>query len=329
MSSVFAHLHTHSKYSIQDGLVDPQALMKRCNDYGMSSVAVSDHGNIAGVWECSKYAKKYGINLIPGCEMYLVPDGVKCRGKDWGKGKSCHIVLLAADKEGWQNILLLTAYANTTGFYHEPRIDLQTLEKYFKGLFCLSGCLGGWLGKAFFRGDSVALAADRLHQIFGDRFSLEIQLNGLQEQVDFNAALIEVHKTSSIPLVATVDAHYLEKSDSHKQDLLFALQLDNLLDDPKRLKLPERQHSVEAPNEVISKFVAMYGRYGQSAIDRTVEIAENCKANVETESKDYKIPSYDVYTSPDFNEFQLWLGKQCSCHSTNGECLIHKNCKGD
>lgn len=296
-----------------------------CWPEGSRAVACTDHGVMAGVWDCASQAKKYGVNFIPGCEFYLIPDIDKCRGKEWGRGASSHIVLLAADQEGWENLLLLTAYSNIRGYYHQPRIDFNALRQFSEGLFCLSGCLGSYLGKAFFRDDSVRLAAEVLWEIFGDRFSLEIQLNSIEEQYQYNDALIQVHKDTGIPLVATGDSHYLDKSDSHKQDLLFALQLDKVLDDPNRHRLPERMHSVETPDEMVVRFIDKYGQYGQQAIAHTIEIADNCKEfNLMTESKDLRIPKFDVYKSEDYVDFQKWQGEKCSCHSVSGECLVHK-----
>lgn len=324
MVNNFVHLHTHTKYSLQDGTIHPEDMMKKCVASGMKSVAITDHGSMAGIWECAKWASKYGIGLIPGSEFYLVPDGEKSRGNDWGRGKSAHIILLAMDQRGYFNLLKLTAIANLVNFYHEPRIDYKALAEHSEGLFCLTGCLGGVFGKAVRNGQSAALALDKLQGIFGDRLSLEIQLNDIPEQEVLNDALISLHKKTKVPLVATVDSHYLDKKDSSAQDMLFAIQLGKSLDDPTRLRMPDGVHSFETPDEVIPRFVSKYGVLGEAAIGRTIEIAENCKFKIQWESKNYKIPTLDLCAQPDWNEFLKYIS-DCSCHVVEGKCLMHEH----
>jgi len=318
----YTHLHLHTKYSLQDGTTEPEGLMKKCNDHGMKSVGVTDHGNMAGMWDCAKYAKKHDINLIPGNEFYVVPDAKKSRGKEWNRGKSSHLCLLAADQKGWENLLRLTALSNLEGFYFEPRIDYQMLRDHSEGLWCMTGCLGGHVAMAIKRNQSPRLAVDMLYEIYGERLSLEIQVNGIPQQTVLNDALIQVHRDTNIPLVATVDAHYLDKTDSHKQDLLFAMQLGKSLSDPERLKMPPEEHSVETPDEALERFVKEFGELGRAACARTIEIGENSHVNIEYESKDYKIPTIDVAAQPDWSEFMKWRSG-CECHMSDGTCLVH------
>lgn len=322
----FVHLHLHTKYSLQDGTTEPHGLMKKCNDHGMRSCGVTDHGNMAGMWECFKYSEKYGINLIPGNEFYVVPNVKTCRGVDWNRGKSMHLCLLAMDNKGWENLLQLTAKSNLIGFYHEPRIDYKMLREHNEGLWCLSGCLGGFIGKTIKNGQSIRLAADMLYDIFGERLSLEIQVNPIPEQQVLNEACINIHTVTGIPLVATVDAHYLDKTDSEKQDILFAMQLGKQLDDPNRLKMEPEEHSVETPSEAIVRFEKAYGSLGLAACKRTVEIAENSKVDFAWQSKNYKTPTLDIVGQPDWQEFMQWRSG-CECHTFDGLCLVHgANC---
>lgn len=322
----FTHLHLHTKYSLQDGTTEPEALMKKCADYGMTSVGVTDHGNMAGMYDCFKYADKYGINLIPGNEFYVVPDVHKSRGRDWMRGKSAHLGLLAFDNRGWQNLLLLTAKSNLIGHHYEPRIDYKMLREHSEGLWCMTGCLGGLLGKALRRGESASLALDMLYDIFGDRLSLEIQVNGIPEQSTLNDTCLSLHKAKGIPLVATIDAHYLDKKDSYNQDVLFAIQLGHKLSDEDRLKMPEEEHSVETPEEALLKFQKAYGKVGLEACKRTVEIAENSKIDFTYSSRNYKIPTFDILAQADWQEFMLWKSG-CECHKTEDTCLVHgKDC---
>jgi DNA polymerase-3 subunit alpha len=296
-------------YSLRDAITEPEALMKKCADHGMKAVGVTDHGNLMGAWECAKYAKKYGIKYIPGNEVYVVPDTEKCRGAEWGKGKSAHLVLIAYNQKGWENLLALTTRSNLEGFYNQPRVDYKMLREHKDGLFAHTACLGGVTAKAFFADQSIHLVADMYRDIFGDKLSLEIQLNGRPEQLPYNDALIKVSKQTGIPLIATVDSHYLDKADSHKQDLVFCLGMDKLLNDPTRHRYPSEAHSVETPEEVTSRFVKQYGEVGRSAIQRTVEISDACAATIEVETKNYKIPSISVSEAEDYCEYIEWKKK--------------------
>lgn len=306
MSNQFTHLHLHTMYSLRDAITEPEALMKKCVDHGMKAVGVTDHGNLMGAWECAKYAKKYGVKFIPGNEVYVVPDTEKCRGAEWGKGKSAHLVLVAYNQEGWENLLALTTRSNLEGFYNQPRVDYKMLREHQAGLFAHTACLGGVTAKAFHAGQSIHLVADLYKDIFGDRLSLEIQLNNRPEQLPYNDALIKVAKDSNIPLIATVDSHYLDKSDSHKQDLVFCLGMDKLLNDPDRHRYPPEAHSVETPDEVMSRFVKQYGDIGRQAVARTMQIADACDAVIEVETKSYKIPSIDVSKVEDYKDYIEW-----------------------
>jgi DNA polymerase-3 subunit alpha len=302
----FTHLHLHTEYSLRDAITGPEELMKKCSDSGMKSVAVTDHGNLMGMHKCAVYAKKYGVNLIPGNEMYVVPDVEKCRGREWGRGKSSHLVLIASDDKGWENLKLLTTLSNSVGFYCEPRVDYKMLKAHSEGLFALSACLGGVLAKPWHKGQSVKMMLDRFKEIFGDRFFLEIQLNGQDVQKEFNQELISLSSRGKTDLVATVDAHYLDKEDSHKQDLLFSLGMNKLLNDPDRHRYPSERHSVERPDEVHEKFTSEYGSIGKIAVQNTLQISENCRVNFETESKNYKIPSVNLKDQSDYEDFILW-----------------------
>jgi DNA polymerase-3 subunit alpha len=305
----FCHLHTHSMYSLRDAITEPEALMRKCADHGMKAVAVTDHGNLMGAWECAKYAKKYGVKYIPGNEVYVVPNTEKCRGIEWGKGKSAHLVLVAHDQQGWENLLALTTRSNLEGFYNQPRVDYKMLREHKDGLFAHSACLGGPTAKAYFANQSIHLVAEMYKDIFGDKFSLEIQLNDRPEQLGYNDALIKVAKDTDTPLIATVDSHYLDKADSHKQDLVFCLGMDKLLNDPDRHRYPPEAHSVETPDEVHARFVKQYGEVGRLAIQRTVQISDVCNATIEIETKNYKIPSIPISKVEDYSEYIEWKRK--------------------
>jgi DNA polymerase-3 subunit alpha len=239
---------------------------------------------------------------------------------------------LASSNIGWNNILALTVLANDLGYYAEPRVDYAMLKKHSTDVWCTTACLGGPVSKALRAGKSPRLVVDHLYSIFGERLSLEIQVNTIPEQLELNKALIQIHKDTNIPLICTTDAHYLDVADSEKQDLLFAMQLGKDFDDPNRHRLPPHQHSVETPDEVWARFTSEYSEaLVQKMFDRTVEIGLNSKFNINYQSKDYKIPTLDVAAQPDFQEFLKWRSG-CECHTIEGICLVHshacdENCK--
>lgn len=306
MNPLFAHTHTHSEYSLRDAITSPEAMMKKAAEYQMG-ISLTDHGTLAGIWKAAKYAKKYGVKFSPGIEVYVVPDIVKCRGKEWSsKGKSAHLVLNAVDTRGWENLLKLNTRSNSEGFYCQPRVDYKMLREHADGVWASSACLGGCLAKAWRAGQSVHLLAELLREIYGERFSLEIQLNNREEQESFNEVLFQVSRDTRIPLIATVDSHYLEKSDSHKQDLVFCLGIDKLLNDPERHRYPPEAHSLETPDDVIKKFVTRYGAIGEKAINRTLDLINEVSVTLEIESKNYKMPTVSIAEMEDYNEFLLW-----------------------
>lgn len=276
---------------------------------------------MAGIWECGKYATKYGINFIPGNEFYVVPDITTQRGVML-KGSPAHLCLLAADNRGYENLLQLTARSNLEGFYFEPRIDYKMLREHSEGLWCLSGCLGGFVAKAINKGQSPRLAVDFLYSIFKDRLFLELQALQIPEQKVLNEHLIKVSKETGIPLIATVDAHYLDKKDSFIQDVLFAMQMKGQINDPNRLRLEPEEHSVETPGEVYQRFIKNYGAIGREACENTILVSDNSRVDVKWSSKKHLVPSLDVAAQPDWSEFLKWKSG-CECHSADGICLIH------
>lgn len=303
------HTHVHSMYSIQDGITEPEAMMKKAADHGMGIIN-TEHGSLTGIWECAKYAKKYGVKWAPGIEVYCVPDVVKCRGGEWAnKGSSGHLVLNAVDDGGWRNLLALNTKANFEGSYYQPRVDYKMLREHSDGIWCSTACLGSAVNKCIKRGESPHLIIGLLHDIYQERFSLEIQLNTRPEQEVYNDILIKVGKDLGIPLIATVDSHYLEKSDSHKQDLVFCMGMKKLLNDPDRHRYPPEAHSLETPDVVIERFTKRYGELGRKAIARTVEVADQISINFEVEASALKFPSISVEKMADYQNFIEWKRK--------------------
>lgn len=306
MTEKFAHLHTHTVYSLKDGVSTPDEIFKKASDHGMSALAVTDHGTAAGVWKSAKAAKKYGVKFIPGVEFYLTRD-VSLRGKQWGPGSNSHLVLMAMDQRGYENLLTLVYRSNKEGRYYDyPRIDLSMLREHNEGLMATTACLGGMPAKAFKRGESPDIAVSVLHEIFGDRLSLEIQVNGIELQENYNKELIRISRETKIPLIAALDSHYTNQSDYYKQDLVFAMQMGKALDDPTRYRMMPDQNSFETPEEATARFVGKYGQVGRDAMKRTIELAENSNVEVMTYSHDYRIPSLDIQAHQHFEEFVEW-----------------------
>ncbi|MDR1648987.1 MAG: PHP domain-containing protein, partial [Synergistaceae bacterium] len=221
MTRPFVHLHVHTEYSLLDGAIRTADLAKKVAPWEVPAVAMTDHGTMYGTIEFYEKCKAAGVNPIIGCEVYVDPDGHRSRekkgpGKGPGKGKNNHLILLAENDEGYRNLIKLVSIANTDGFYYKPRIDHDLLARYGKGLICSSACLAGEIPQLILTGkEEDALARAVLYRdIVGEgNFFLEIMSNTLPEQAVVNKALIRMSKETGIPLIATSDAHYLEKED--------------------------------------------------------------------------------------------------------------------
>ncbi len=210
MSAGFTHLHVHSQYSLLDGAIRIADLLEKCKEYGMDSVAVTDHGAMFGALEFYSKAKKAGIKPIVGCELYVAPGDMRERKAIDGH-IAYHIVLLAMNHTGYQNLMKLASIAQFEGFYYKPRIDMQALEKYSEGIIAMTACLHGNVPYLIGRGDmqGAKAKAQELFDIFGDRLYFEIQENGLTEQQKVNEGLKILSAEMGIKLVATNDCHYL------------------------------------------------------------------------------------------------------------------------
>ena len=213
----FVHLHVHSEYSLLDGMCRIKDLPKRAKELGMKAIALTDHGVMFGAVSFFKECQKEGIKPIIGCEVYVAPRSRFDKDSNIDD-KYSHLILLAKNKKGYENLIKLVSLGFTEGYYYKPRIDLEILEKYSEGLICLSACLAGSVNKAILADDmekakEVALWHKR---VFGDDYYLEIQNNGLAMQVMVNQKLIALSKELDISLVATNDAHYLKQESNRK-----------------------------------------------------------------------------------------------------------------
>ena len=286
--SNFVHLHVHSEFSLLDGANRIKDLPKRAKELGMDSIALTDHGVMFGVVDFYKACKNEGVKPIIGCEVYVAPRTRFDKEANIDNHYS-HLILLAKNETGYKNLSKLVSMGFTDGFYYKPRIDLEILEKYHEGLICLSACLAGSVNKQILKNDieeaeKVALWHKNL---FGEDYYLEIQPNGLPEQVLVNQKLIEMSRKLNIPLVATNDAHYLKKEDAYNHEILLCIQTGKRMTDEDRMKMGTDEFYVKSPEEMIEYFKNV-----PEAIENTVKIAEKC--NVEFEFGNTKLPNYEV-----------------------------------
>ena len=204
----FVHLHVHSEFSLLDGANRIKDLPVRAKELGMKAMAITDHGVMFGVIDFYKACMANGIKPIIGCEVYVAPR--KRTDKDPNiDARYNHLILLAKDNEGYKNLTKLVSIGFTEGFYYKPRIDKEILEKYHEGLICCSACLAGEIPQAILKGDmdEAEKAAMWFKNVFGEDYYLEIQNNGINEQVLVNQKLVELSHKLDIPLVATNDSH--------------------------------------------------------------------------------------------------------------------------
>lgn len=282
----FAHLHVHTEYSLLDGIARIKPLIKTVKERGWTSIAMTDHGNMYGALQFYGECLANHINPIIGTEFYICHDLTKKVGKaDMG-----HLVILAKDNEGYQNLLKLNSIAFVDGFYYKPRIDYDTLEKYSKGLVCLSACLAGHIPSLLLqhRFDEADALALRLKKIFGEDFYLEIQNHGLDEQIEILPYLKSMSERLGIKLVATNDVHYINKEDAEIQDVLMCVQMGKTIDDPDRMRFSTNEFYLKTREEM-EKALEGY----EDALDTTLEIAQKCQ-NLVIKSKAHgDIPGID------------------------------------
>jgi DNA polymerase III subunit alpha len=281
----FVHLHNHTQYSLLDGLTKVPALVDKVKASGMAAVAITDHGTMSGVIEFYKAAKASGIKPVIGIEAYMASR--RLTDRDPARDKQYyHIILLAMNNAGYQNLMALTTIANLEGFYYKPRIDRELLAQHNEGLICLSGCASSELGDALRQGqyDQAKQIASWYKQAFGDRYYLEIQDHGHAEhpghwsdQKLINDQLIKLGQELDIPCVVTCDAHYLEAGDQEAHEILLCVQTGSFLSDEKRMSLKDFELHVTKPEEVIGRWGAEYPEF----ITNSRAIADRCDVTIE------------------------------------------------
>ncbi|MBI4401450.1 MAG: DNA polymerase III subunit alpha [Nitrospirae bacterium] len=288
--SQFVHLHLHTQYSLLDGANQIDPLIQQVKTFGMPAVALTDHGNMFGAVEFYQKAQAGGVKPIIGCEAYLAPGSRLVREGHLAHNDYYHLILLAADRTGYQNLIKLVSKAYLEGFYYKPRMDKELLQQHHEGLIALSGCLSGEVPYLIGQKDmdGAIRTAGEYREIFGrDRYYLEVQANGLEHQRIANRGLVEIHKKLGIPLAGTNDCHYLKKEDARPHDLMLCLQTGKTINDPNRLRFDTDQLYVKSTQEMVAEFAEL-----PEAVFNTCRIAEQCdlKLNFNTSY----LPQYQV-----------------------------------
>ncbi|WP_242392960.1 DNA polymerase III subunit alpha [Anaeromyxobacter oryzisoli] len=287
MAADFVHLHLHSLYSLLDGAIRIKDLLKTVQAKGMKSVAVTDHGNLYGAVDFYKKARDAGVKPILGMEAYVA--GEKGR-RDRTERVGRHLVLLAKDAEGWANLRYLSSMAFTEGFYYDPRIDKPLLREHAKGLVGMSACLAGEIPRLIRKGDSdgARRAVREYKEIFEPgSFFLEVQSNGLPEQLEVNAKIAQLARDEDLPLVASADAHYVKREDAKAHEVLMCIASNKTFQDPKRLRHDTDALFIQSPDEMVAALPDH-----RDAIDNTLRIAEMC--NVELRLGKYFLPPFQA-----------------------------------
>ena len=295
--SNFVHLHTHSHYSLLDGLTKIDELVKRVKELGMDSVAVTDHGTLYSAVEFYKKAKAAGVKPIFGVETYVAP---RDRFSREPNEKYYHLILLAKNETGWKNLIKLVTKAHLEGFYYKPRVDKDLLREYHDGLIALSACYSGELARAILDNKDAEKVVQEYREIFGpENYYIEIG-----HHPNFNPAwhekvwkgLIELSKKTGTPLVATQDSHYLKPEDAEYHDILLAVQTGNKIQDDNRMTMKQDDYSITSPERMAEIFKDI-----PEAVEESGRIAEKC--NVELELNKVLLPNFPIPGGQSANDY--------------------------
>ncbi|MFH1147418.1 MAG: DNA polymerase III subunit alpha [Pseudomonadota bacterium] len=288
-SSNFVHLHVHTEYSLLDGAIRLADLFQAVKAYGMTSVAMTDHGNMFGTVDFYQGAIQNGIKPIIGCEVYVAPRDRFDKTSRTEETSAFHLVLLARNRTGYKNLCRLVTAGYLEGFYYKPRIDTELLKEHSDGLIALSSCLHGEIPYTLVHGNLKAAQekAEKYARIFPGRFYLELQENGIEEQKTVNDGLKVIADRLSLPMVATNDCHYLRREDARVHDVLLCIQTGKTVDEPNRLKFSTDQLYFRSPAEMAELF-----SHAPQALQNTSEIAALCE--LELELGEYHFPVYPV-----------------------------------
>lgn len=296
--SNFIHLHVHSEYSLLDASTKIEEIPVRAKELGMKAVALTDHGNMYGAIDFYKACKKVGVKPIIGCEIYISQKSLYLKDRT---NERYHLVLLAENNQGLKNLMKIVSIAFVDGYYYKPRVDLDVLKKYSKGIIATSACLAGEVQRLIQRRDydGAKKAALRYRDIFGkDNFFLELQDHGIPEQKRVNRELNRLSEETGISLSCSNDVHYLKKEDAKATDVLLCIQTGSKIKDEKRMKFPTEEFYLKSAEEMENIFSD-----NLDAINNTGIIADRC--NVDFEFGHYHLPEFKVpsgYTNESYLE---------------------------
>lgn len=300
----FTHLHVHTEYSLLDGSNKIKEYVNYVKELGMTAAAITDHGVMFGVIDFYKAAKAAGINPILGCEVYVAPGSRMDRETSHGEERYYHLVLLAENNQGYQNLMKIVSKGFLEGYYYKPRVDMEILEKYHEGIIALSACLGGEVPCYLLRGlyEEAKKVALRYEACFGrGNFFLELQDHGIAKQRMVNTELMRMSQETGIGLVVTNDVHYTYAEDWEPHDILLCIQTGKKLSDENRMRYEGGQFYVKSEEQMRALFP-----YAKEAIENTQKIADRC--HVELEFGVTKLPHFDV---PEGCDSWTYLNKIC------------------
>ncbi len=298
----FVHLHVHTHYSLLDGANRIDELVKTSKQMDMPAVAITDHGNMFGVIEFYRAALSAGIKPIIGMEAYIAPGDRRSKEKDSRGESNYHLLLLAMNNVGYKNLLKLSSIGYREGFYSKPRIDRETLAAHHEGLICTSTCLGAEIPQSLLHRDRTAAEniADWYLSLFGpERFYIELQDHGMEEQRTINPELIEIAHRKGVGLIVTNDVHYLRHDDAEAHDVLCCIQTKATQDQADRFKFPTDQFYLKTPEEMSALFPKQ-----SEALANTVRIADLCNVDL-----DFKKRHTPVYHPPERQTPEEYLRK--------------------
>jgi len=331
----FVSLHNHTELgSPLDGMNDTLDLFKRAKEVGHPAVAVTDHGTLTASYDAYLASQKTGVKYIPGIEAYFA--------NDLSERKSHHLVLLAQNAVGYKNILTLNylAFQNQVAGYmgkKTPRISWEHIEKYNEGVFALTACSNGLIGKTLVTEEDEELATQyvkRFHSIFNDRFFLELQPHALHavnkngkevNQVKLNESLLKISSELGIPYVITCDAHYRDKEHAKYHDFMLAIKDKKAVDDPDRFRYGVQDMYLKEPSEIVDFFGQKVASKG---MENTIKIMEACEEPHYIKPKGARLPSFPVHGEPDYKEFSAWYKKTRSTLSEDKALLRYRCIQG-
>lgn len=307
----FVHLHCHSHYSLLDGASPIKGLVNRAKELGMNALALTDHGNLYGALQFYQACKDAEINPVLGYEAYVAPGSrFDKSGANSSKEATYHLTLLAQNRLGFQNLIKMASRAFLEGFYHKPRIDRELLAAHSEGIICLSGCVSGEFSRAILNGNNPATEdqiaqgieiAQWFYEVFGNRYFIEIQNNGLDIQRQAMEAAVEVASRVGLPVVATSDAHYVNQEDAEAQDVLLCINTGKFRTDTNRMKMEGDQFFLRSPEQM---YAALPGY--EEALGRSQEIADSVHIDLELGKR-----HFPTFTVPDEKKSDEYLRELC------------------